>query len=217
MNGKTSLYSITALTELKPEDPSYWMPTHDEGKYMTDVVDQKQDFITAKSKENIVAFAGFHFFIENTAQHRDGLLTITSRKRNDGSGYITLTFMIDAENDPTINQLITQTFRKLNKSDLSSRLGEEFKTLLETDIEFDRNENWFMDSFTFYFQRIDNIKKYHIEDHLIPTFALFLPLKIDPIEWLPEGASVPFAGENRMAGVQSVKGIGRLLRKVFGR
>ena len=184
---------------------------------MTDIVDPKQEFIIAKSKENIVAFAGFHFIMENTAQHRDGLLAVTSRRRNDGSGYITLTFMIDAENDPTANRLIAQTFKKLNKSDLSSRLGEEFETLLENDIEFDRNENWFMDSFTFYFDQMDNIKKYHVEGNLVPTFALFLPLKFGPIEWLPEGASVPFAGETRMAGAQSVKGIGKMLSNLFGR
>ena len=183
---------------------------------MNEVIDLTQEFITAKAKESVVAFAGFRFNFAASGQHRDGLLALSSRRRKDGTGYITLTFMIDAEGDPTAHQLIASAFRDLKKNRIESCLGCEFQNMIETDIDFQRNRNWFMDSFTFYFDRLKDIKKYHVEEKLVPAFENFLPLKIDPVEWLPENASVPFADKQKIAGETTVGGFRRFLQSLFG-
>lgn len=183
---------------------------------MPEIIDLRQDFITAKSKENVIAFAGFHLTTSQVTQQRDGLLAVSSRKRHDGSGYITLTFMIDTENDPAANQLIVQSFKKLAKRDLNVRLGQDFETMIETSVDFDRNENWFMDSFTFYFDRLDKIKRYHVEGKLVPTFEALLPVKIDSVEWLPDDVSVPAPGSSEISGEEGVSGFRRFLKGLFG-
>lgn len=183
---------------------------------MTEVIDLRQDFITAKSKENVVAFAGFRLTTPQADQQRDGLLAVSSRRRNDGSGYITLTFMIDTENDPAANQLIVQTFKKLEKKDLNVRLGQDFETMIETSVDFDQNENWFMDSFSFYFDHVGKIKRYHVEGKLVPTFEALLPVKIDSVEWLPDDVSVPAPGDSEIASEEGVSGFRRFLKGLFG-
>ena len=57
---------------------------------MSEIIDLKQEFITAKSKESIVAFAGFRFTVDAAGKFRDGLIIISSRERSDGSGYLRL-------------------------------------------------------------------------------------------------------------------------------
>lgn len=183
---------------------------------MTEILDLKQEFITAKSKENIVAFAGFRLNMPATGVLRDGLLAISSRRRRDGSGYITLTFMIDTEDDAAANRLVVERFRRLEKKDLNARLGREFESMLETSVDFDQNENWFMDSFTFYFDQISSIKRYHVEGSLIPTFEALLPAAIDPVEWLPESVSVPAPGGTDNMTETSVSGFRGFLKGLFG-
>ena len=183
---------------------------------MSEVIDVRQEFITAKSKENIVAFAGFRFSFAATEKWLDGLLAISSRERDDGSGYITLTFMIDAEGDSEAHQSIADTFRNLKKRGFSSSFGSEFQTMIETGVDFERSQNWFMDSFTFYFDRLKDIKKYHVQGELVPTFERFLPVQIDPVEWLPDGASVPVKDKRKIAGETTVSGLRGFLQSLFG-
>jgi len=183
---------------------------------MSEVIDLKQEFITAKSKESIVAFAGFRFNFAATGQWCDGLLAVSSRERNDGSGYISLTFMIDSERDSAAHQLIADAFRDLKKRGYSSSFGTEFQTMIETGVDFEQSQNWFMDSFTFYFDRLKEIKKYHVEGKLIPTFERLLPVKIDPVEWLPEGASVPVTDKQKIVGDKTVSGLRGFLQSLFG-
>jgi len=183
---------------------------------MTEIIDLRQDFITAKSKENVVAFAGFRLTAPQIGRQRDGLVAVSSRRRNDGSGYITLTFMIDTENDQAANQLIVQSFKGLNKEDLSVRLGQDFETMIESSVDFEQNENWFMDSFTFYFDHVGKIKRYHIEGKMVPTFEALLPVKIDSVEWLPEDVSVPLPGSSEIAGQADAGSFRRLLKSLFG-
>ncbi|MDY0042995.1 MAG: hypothetical protein RBS57_22000 [Desulforhabdus sp.] len=183
---------------------------------MTEVIDLRQDFITAKSKEKVVAFAGFRLTAPQIDRQRDGLIAVSSRRRSDGSGYITLTFMIDTENDGEANQAIVKSFKGLRKEDLNVRLGEDFGTMIETSVDFDRNENWFMDSFTFYFDHVDKIKRYHIEGKLVPTFEALLPAKIDSVEWLPEDASVPPPGSSEIAAQAGASGFRKFLNSLFG-
>lgn len=183
---------------------------------MSEIIDLKQEFITAKSKESIVAFAGFRFTVDAAGKFRDGLIIISLRERSDGSGYITLTFTIDTENDLEANRVIAAAFRELKQKGFSSRLDLEFQNMIESKVEFDRNENWFMDSFSFYFNQLREIRKYHIEDRLLPVFASLLPLKIDSIEWVPEGVSTAMVDRSQLVGDTTVSGFKRFLRTLFG-
>lgn len=183
---------------------------------MRAIIDPKQEFIAAKSKESIVAFAGFRFTIDGGDKYRDGLIIISSRERSDGSGYITLTFTIDTENDLEANRAITAAFRELKQKGFAGRLDLEFQNMIETKVDFDRNESWFMDSFSFYFNQLREIRKYHIEDRLLPVFASLLPLHIDPVEWLPEGAATTLVDRTQLAGDTTVSGFRRFLQNLFG-
>lgn len=183
---------------------------------MSEAIDLKQEFIAAKSREIIIAFAGFSFNFAATGQSREGLLAVSSRERNDGSGYITLTFMIDAEGDPAAHRSIVQSFDALKKKGFRNSLGNEFQTMIEAEVDFERSQNWFMDSFTFYFDRVQEIRKYHVEGKLIPTFERFLPIRMDSVEWLPAGASVTVSGKKSTAGEATVRGFKRFLQGLFG-
>jgi len=183
---------------------------------MSAIIDPKQEFIAAKSKESIVAFAGFRFTIDGGGKHRDGLIVISSRERSDGSGYITLTFTIDTENDVAANRAISAAFRELKQKGFASRLDLEFQNMIETKVDFDRNENWFMDSFSFYFNRLQEISKYHIEGRLLPVFASLLPLAIDPVEWLPEAVETALVDRTQLVGDTTVSGFKRFLQGLFG-
>lgn len=183
---------------------------------MSAIIDPKQEFIAAKCKESIIAFAGFRFTIDDGGRHRDGLITISSRERSDGSGYITLTFTIDTENDAEANRVITAAFRELKQKGFASRLDLEFQNMIETKVDFERNENWFMDSFSFYFNQVREISKYHLEGRLLPVFASLLPLVIDPVEWLPEGVETALVDRTQLAGDTTVSGFRRFLQELFG-
>lgn len=183
---------------------------------MSASIDLKQEFIAAKAKESIVAFAGFRFLIAGSDRYRDGLIIVSSRGRADGSGYITLTFTIDTDNDVEANRAITETFRELKQKGFVGRLDLEFQNMIETKVDFDRNENWFMDSFSFYFSRLREISKYHVEDRLLPVFAALLPIAVDPVEWLPEGVEAALVEGTQLLGDTTASAFKRFLQSLFG-
>ena len=153
------------------------------------VLDLKKEFIAAKAKEDIIGFAGFRLSIVENDHPLEGNLIISSRERNDGSGYLSLTLLVDAEDDQPTRSAICALFKEVRKSNSFAGLGRQFETMIETTIELDKSDDWFMDSFTFYSNPLSNIRRHEVEEKLLTAFEELLPIKFDPIEWLPDDAA----------------------------
>lgn len=157
---------------------------------MVQVIDIKKEYIAAKAKEKIIGFAGFRLSMSGASNPLEGNLLLSSHKRSDGSGYLSLTFIIDSEVPTTSSATVSALFARVRRNDSFADLGRQFESMIDTSIPLDRSDNWFMESFTFYSDLLSNINKHHIEEMLLPTFEKILPIRFDPVEWLPEEATV---------------------------
>lgn len=153
------------------------------------MIDLKKEFIAAKAKEDIIGFAGFRLAVDRIDHPVEGNLIISSRRRDDGSGYLTLTFLIDAEDDLPANSAVSDLFKRVKITGSLADLGRQFESMVETPVELDKSDNWFMDSFTFFSAPLSNIKMRDVEEKLLPAFVELLPIAFDSVEWLPENVS----------------------------
>lgn len=157
---------------------------------MSQVIDINKEFIKAKAKETIIGYAGFVFKLPPDSQTIEGNLVISSLKRPDGSGYLSVTFMLDAEHDTAAPTTISRMFAHFKRGNPFADLGRQFQMMIDTDIDLEKSSNWFMNSFTFYVDHLGNIKRHHVESQLIPAFQAGLPITFQPVEWLSEETPV---------------------------
>ena len=183
---------------------------------MSAVVDLKKEFIAGKAKEDIVGFAGFRLSVDASDHLLEGNLVVSARKREDGSGYLTLTFLIDAEDDPPTTSAISDLFKAIKRSDSLVGLGRQFETMIETPVEFEKSDDWFMDSFTFYSDPLSNLKRTDVEGRLLPAFEALLPIQFDPMEWLPEESVVRPGEKPELEAGKPIRSLGALLKSWFG-
>jgi len=183
---------------------------------MSPVIDLKREFIAGKAKEDIIGFAGFRLSVDESDHPLEGNLVVSSRKREDGSGYLTVTFLIDAEDDPPTTSAISALFKGVKKSDSIAGLGRQFEEMIETTVELEKSDDWFMDSFTFYSNPLSNIKRKDVEGKLLPAFEALLPIQFDPMEWLPEETAVHRSGKPDSEAKKSIRSFRELLKGWFG-
>jgi hypothetical protein len=188
----------------------------EEGEWMNRAIDLKREFIAAKAKEDIVGFAGFRLSVHESDHLLEGNLVISSRKREDGSGYITATFLIDAEDDPPTSSAIAALFKTIKQTGSIAGLGRQFESMIETPIELEKSDDWFMDSFTFFANPLSNIKRQDVENKLLPAFETLLPIKFDPMEWLPEDGATRVSPMPEPKAEKPTRSFAERLKSWFG-
>ncbi|MGE4558276.1 MAG: hypothetical protein AB7D07_15840 [Desulfovibrionaceae bacterium] len=144
------------------------------------IIDLEQTIRRNKAKEKFLAFSG----VEVSLPHRDapkgGVVKVGGHVRGDGSGYLCLTFLIEADDDVLSTEL-HKTFATLSEDELRAMLGRDFIYLIEIGPE--RVHWWFVDEIFFYFKSLQGNSRTILQEKLLPALQKALPLGFNDLQW----------------------------------
>jgi hypothetical protein len=136
-----------------------------------------------KTDEKVIAFTGFSIDHGNPPGN-EGVLKISAYSRPDWSGYLTLTFIMDTEADPRIQEDLTRHFSGINESTLRPHFQEDFETVFQCPIEApSKSPARYFEEINIYFKMLKGRERRIIEQHLIPALEKMLPFHFEPLEW----------------------------------
>lgn len=141
----------------------------------------------------MVGFVAFHR--RGKASGEEGLLKITESKRQDGSGYLTLTFILDAEE----KKLGGRQLALLDEAGLRSALGPRFEMVMDLPLRGREPESshW-IEEIDVFFRPLDPFPAPFVSEVLLPVLGEQLRLDFEDLtNWvehpaLEATASLPF-------------------------
>ncbi len=136
-----------------------------------------------KTNENVIAFTGFSIDHVNQPGN-EGVLKISSFSRPDGSGYLTLTFIMDTVADSRIQDDLTRHFSSINENTLRPHFKDAFETVFQCPMDaLSKSPAWYFEEINIYFKILMGRERRIIEQHLLPALEKMLPLHFDTLEW----------------------------------
>ena len=136
------------------------------------------------TEESMVGFAGFHR--RGDATGGEGLLKITQRQRADGSGYLTLTFVLDAEG----RELRGRQLALLDENALRAALGPRFEMVMDLPLRgrAPESSHW-IEEFDFFFRPLDPFPVPFVSEVLLPVLEEQLQLEFEVLsDWVEHPA-----------------------------
>ena len=94
---------------------------------MTQEFDPKKSYLSVKAHEKMLAYIGFLFKLEGQTDSKDGVIKISSFHRPYGGGYLTLTFIVDTQDDSQIRQYLDKVFKDLTDPSLRPYIGKNME------------------------------------------------------------------------------------------
>lgn len=150
---------------------------------MDNIYDLSKITRSLKTDEKVIAFTGFSIDQGNQF-NKEGVLKISSYSRPDWSGYLTLTFIMDTEADPLIQDDLTRHFSSINENTLRPNFKESFETIFRCPMDaLSESPAWYFEEINIYFKALKGRERRIIEQHLIPALEKMLPFHFDPVEW----------------------------------
>lgn len=150
---------------------------------METVYDLSKMTRSLKTDEKVIAFTGFSIDHDGTSG-KEGVLKISAHSRPDWSGYLTLTFIMDAEADPRIQDDLSRHFADINENTLRPLFKEAFETIFRCPMDaLSNSPAWYFEEINIYFKALKGRERRLIEQHLIPSLEKLLPFHFDPMEW----------------------------------
>lgn len=162
-----------------------------EEQLMSSTFDAMAALKAVKSREGMIAFAGFALPVEE-GPPVEGLLKVSEKNRVYRGEELVLTFVIDAETGPAFSDQLQQRFLSITESTLSAVFGnalERFTPLCLGCV--DSIENWFVFELQIVFRSKIDQKKTLVEQDLIPLLERLLPCRFQPVEWWPQTVRSP--------------------------
>jgi hypothetical protein len=153
------------------------------------VLDLRKELQRAKARPDMFAFAGFAIAPPGTAPRR-GVLTVTRKRRPDGSGQLKCSFMVDVEGG--VDEAVSDIFKRLATQVLDP-LGQDFEYALPLARRELRDSLWFVQEADFSFKDIERRGRDFLANRLLPALQRALPLSFDPVEWWLEERPGPQA------------------------
>lgn len=136
-----------------------------------------------KTDEKVIAFSGFSIDTDHKTGD-EGVLKISAYSRPDRSGYLTLTFIMDTEADPQIQDDLARHFSGIHENALRPHFKEAFETIFRCPMDTQsKSPVWYFEEINIYFKALKGRERLIIEQHLIPALEKMLPFHFEPMEW----------------------------------
>ncbi len=186
---------------------------------MTKILDLEQSVIALKNDERMIGFAGFMAPRKEDGPGREGVLKISSFCRPEGSGFLTLTFIVDTENDQPAKTWLIELFERITQDSLRPHLGREMETLVSVPLDYLMDaEAYFFSELNVYFRSLSGRERELVTKKLLPALKVVLECTFEPVEWLDQEppsvskAPVPRAPhaplrqeEKKVSGIRAIK------------
>jgi len=159
---------------------------------MEEAYDVLKSLLSTKASERMIAFAGFVVQPEENGADREGVLKIAASHRPDGSGYLTLTFIVDTEDNQDVRHHLAELFKESDQQVLRELMGKEVEMLLGIPLDcMARSQTFFVQELHVYFRLLKGQEKRLLNEQVIPALRKILLCSFDSIEWLTEESQKP--------------------------
>ena len=180
---------------------------------MTQEFDPKKSYLSVKAHEKMIAYVGFQVYLGEKRVKKEGVIKISSLQRPYGGGYITLTFIVDTEDDRELKDHLKQIFGKLTEDSLKPSFGKEMQQLVKVSLDsLEEIPEWYIEELSIhlssFYERMDVL----IEEKLLPALKSSLSFSFDPVEWWP--ADKPVEGPKEASSLEHIS-LKALFRKWF--
>lgn len=180
---------------------------------MTREFDPKKSYLSIKAHEKMIAYVGFGFLFGANDQSKEGVIKISSFHRPYGGGYITLTFIVDTEDNKELKAHLKQLFNNLTGDSLKPYLGKDIEKIVKVSLDsLEEIPEWYLEEISAHFSNIDERINVLIEEKLIPALESSLSFSFDPVEWWPADKPVDVPNDSSLMEKISLK---TLFRKWF--
>jgi hypothetical protein len=204
---------------------------------MTQEFDPKKSYLKIKAHEKMIAYVGFGIRFGIDDQRKEGVIKISSFQRPYGGGYITLTFIVDTEDNQELKAYLKQLFNNLTEDSLKPYLEKDMEKIVKVSLDsleeipqwyieeisvhfsnIDERDSleeipqWYIEEISVHFSNIDERVNVLIEEKLIPALESGLSFSFDPVEWWPADKPVEVPDEASLMEKISLK---TLFRKWF--
>lgn len=178
---------------------------------MSEVMDLKKSVIDLKADEQMIAFAGFALRAPDQGQ---GVLKISAFYRKDGSGYLTLTFVVDTRAEASARGALQKLFGALTEDALRVPLEAELEMMVSAPLgALSQIPDWYLEECSLYFRKLQGREKWLLDQLLIPALGSVLGLSFGTIEWWLDDADADPNAPKQAA----LKGGGGFAKSVFQR
>ena len=144
--------------------------------------DLRAGIVGSKASEAIIGFAGFVKNQPNGGDVLQGVLNISPFYREDGSGYLTLTFVVDRQVGVTLDQSRRQ-LGVPGQADLEALLGSNFEMLMDMPLsDLSRPSPYLVEEMDIYFTHLRGIEINLIEKQVLPALSQLLGLQFEPFQ-----------------------------------
>jgi hypothetical protein len=180
---------------------------------MTQEFDPKKSYLAVKAHEKMIAYVGFQVRLGEKGVKKEGVIKISSFQRPYGGGYITLTFIVDTEDDKESKDHLKQIFDKLTQDSLKPAVGKEMQRLVKVSLDsLEEIPEWYIEEVSIHFTRFGERLDVMIEERLLPVLQSNLSFAFDPVQWWPADKPVELPKEASLITQISPK---KLFRKWF--
>lgn len=188
---------------------------------MDEPYDLMGSVLSTKADEQMIGFAGFMRPGAGGDPALEGIVKVSAFHRADGSGYLTLTFIIDCENGASAAERRTR-LGKPDPEELRKRLGSNFEMLIDIPLsQSSGGSPFFIEEFDVYFRHLRGQERGLAESTLLPALSQLLDLTFEPLNAWQPGQESPLsrllpdepAHAEEWPGTQSRS----LLQRLFGR
>jgi hypothetical protein len=180
---------------------------------MTQEFDPKKSYLKIKAHEKMIAYVGFGIRFGVDDQSKDGVIKISSFQRPYGGGYITLTFIVDTDDNQELKAHLKQLFNNLTEDSLKPYLEKDMEKIVKVSLDsLEEIPQWYIEEISVHFSKIDERLNVLIEEKLIPALESSLSFSFDPVEWWPADKPVDVPDEASLMEKISLK---TLFRKWF--
>jgi len=180
---------------------------------MTQEFDPKKSYLAVKAHEKMIAYVGFQVYLGEKGVKKEGVIKISSLQRPYGGGYITLTFIVDTEDDRELKDHLKQIFGKLTEDSLKPSFGKEMQQLVKVSLDsLEEIPEWYIEELSIHFSSFGERLDVLIDEKLLPALKSSLSFSFDPVEWWPADKPVDSPTESSLIKQMPLK---KLFRKWF--
>ena len=159
---------------------------------MEKAYDLMAGIVSTKANEHMIGFAGFHRPETGEREALEGMVKVSAFHRPDGSGYLTLTFIIDR--DPTVLESGQRRLKLPDQETLRQALGSNFEMAMDLPLSSALAASpFFVEEIDIYFHSLRGQEQFIVENTLFPGLQDLHGLHFEPLQaWKPEEES-PFS------------------------
>ena len=154
---------------------------------MTNALYIKESIVSRKANERMVALVGFSFPSVNGGSGKEGILKISASGRPGRIGYLTLTLIVDTEDDEATKGSLAQLFDDLTEKSFSRYFGRQIVKIIKFPLgRAIENKDCYVQELNLYFSSPRVREDRLVKEKLIPALSNILSFSFGRVEWWPK-------------------------------